>query len=290
MIHGSISKPVAGQPLARTIHSAMWLGSLVDAATQRNTTSYQPEQEQDRGIELLKAAWDGSPVTIPAYSLLGAIGVNDASIPSVEPRPRLQATLGRSALLMYTRTANFGDAKLIAYPVPVYYPIRVRVKDPTTVSGYQRKFIEGLPCGRKSGEYYVSADEGGMILVSKPYRDPVVTTGDYYCWAVADTVQTWDAVVVRPTTLSGYVDATDYLTGKGEFVAALLSMSPTQTTAEMHNDIVTNYRCTVTLRDPCEEYEDGTYIQLQYRNNEWKVVWASCEPICSLTGIAKEPA
>jgi hypothetical protein len=287
-MHGSLSKPVAGEPLARTIHSASWLGQLVDAATSRNTTSYPPEQVQDRGIELLTAAWDGSPATIPSYSLLGAIGINDSSTPTVEPRPRLQATLGRSALLMYTRTTNYGDAMLIAYPIPSNYPVRLRVQDPATLSGYQRKFIEGLPCGRKSGEYYASADQGGMVLISKPYRDPSVGSGDYYCWAIADTVHTWDAVVVRSS--GGYSNATEFLAGKGGFVAALLSTSPLQLTEDKHIDIVTKYRCTVTMRDPAEDYVDGTYIQIQYRNNEWKVVWASCAAITGLTGLAKEPA
>lgn len=282
---GLLIKPTPGQDLRKTIFSAAWVGRLVDAAT----ASPPPAPAEERGIELLQCAWEEEPVSVPSYSLVGALGINATSLPAVEPRPRLQGTLGRSNFLFYTKSDNHGDALLVAFPIPTSYPIRLRVEDPATLMGYQRKYIEGLPCGRKPDSHYVAADQGGLILISKPFRD-VDETGDYYCWAIQDTVQTWDAVVVKPSSSSDYVTATNFLTGRGKFVAALLSAKPDQLDADKNKDIITKYRCTVHMRDPADSYEDGTYIQIQYRNSEWKVMWSSCAPVSGLTGQAKEPA
>jgi hypothetical protein len=156
-------------------------------------------------------------------------------------------------------------------------------------AGYKRKFIEGLPCGRRDNEGTISAGEGGLILLTKPFKDPAEPAGDYYCWAMLDTVGEWEGVIVRPQS-SDATQGTDFLNARSTYVVALIAAKPYTVTADLLKDEVTAYRLDAHPRDPSETYEDGTHVIVKYMRNEWKVIWSSCAAIPGLTGRDKEPA
>ncbi len=271
----------SGDSLASTVHSAQWVNRVLDAVDSKPgySAGYQ-------NLKLLPYIANGTPTFIGAYGVCGAMGIDPVSAPASLPEPIMQATLGRSHFLYYTGLAdNHGEGTLVVSPIPEY-PILVRAKEPG--AGYQRKFIPGLPCGRAIDTDTISADEGGLILVTKPYREG--TSGAYWCWVMRDTVKIWDAVIVVQSGTLAPTDATNFLTGRGTYVAALLNRDPSTVPADALKDVVTKYRCDVHPRDPDETYEDGIHVKIAYNNGEWKVLWSSCEAISGLTGLTKEPA
>lgn len=290
-----LKKPIAGENGADTIFSAGWLGELVDAATGSRRQHYPEENRRSRlidGIVFKAYVKDGTPTAIKAHGVFGAFGINPAAAATIEPKPLMQSTLGRSHFIYRTgSTGSFAEATGQFYGFPIGdIPVRLRAKTPAA-SGYLRKYIPGLPCGRAIDRDDISADEGGLILVTKPFREGA--SGDYYCYVVRDSVQIWDAFIIKPSSAEPSpvsTPATAYLTGRGTYKAGFLTADPSTVAANRLKDIITDARITLHPRDPAETYEDGTYVQVIYRNNEWKVLWSSCAAVVGLTGKSQEPA
>lgn len=273
-----------GDLISATVNSAGYMNRIIAAAEK----GARRARAHDGAIQLAPYVYNGTPTTIKAYSLCGARGI-DGAAPTTEPEPILQATLGRSNLLYYTgEVDNLGEGYLWAYPIPET-PIRLRAKDFTGASGYVRKYVPGMPCGRAINEDTVSPDEGGLILVTKPYRE-TGSTGDFFCWAMKDTVQIWDAFIIVQSGTPAPTTPTDYLNGRGTYVAGLLTADPSNTPATALTETITKFRCDVHPRDPDETYVDGVHVKIYYSNGEWKVLWSSCEAVTGLTGKQREPA
>jgi hypothetical protein len=215
----TVRRPSAGEDFDQNIHSASWIGSLVDAVNQKAYAT--PPGEAVEGLALAPITLNSAAVNLQANTLVGALGFTAAATDR-ELRPKLQATLGRAPITLRVTNANFGDATVYAEYIQPGIPYRFKCRDTTADAGYKRKFIEGLPCGRRLNEGTISAGEGGLILLTKPFKDPAEATGDYYCWAMLDTVLEWEAVIVRPNS-SDSTQGTDFLNNRSTYVAGLIT-------------------------------------------------------------------
>jgi hypothetical protein len=282
----TVRRPSVGEDFDQNIHSASWLGSLVDEVNKKAYST--PPGSAVEGLELAPITLNGTPVNLQANTLVGAVGFT-ATATDRELRPKLQATLGRAPLTLRVTSANFGDATVYAEYLQPGIPYRLKCRDTTADVGYKRKFVEGAPCGRRDNEGTISAGEGGLILLTKPFKDPAESSGDYYCWAMLDTVEVWDAVIIKPAS-GDSTQGTAFLDNRSTYVAGIIAAKPYALTADLLKDEVTNCRVDVHPRDPSETYEDGTHVLIRYIRNEFRVIWSSCSAISGLTGKAKEPA
>jgi len=271
---GSLRVPAKGEPLSSSVHSAQWLGKLVASATGRANYNMDVAPNPP-SIDLLTPKVNGSKIAVPAWSVIGAVGATPGS-PTTEPvSGHMQGNVGRCQYLFYTTTDHTTAVdRIVAYPFLPGVAVRVRAAAATT-----RPYFPGSPVGRAVGATTIAPDEGGLILLNKPYN----SGGTWYAYVMLDTVNDWDAFIVKPAAGDG-TKATNFLTGRGSFTFGLLSANPADTTSTNLHDMVTTYRGTLRPRDPGEDYVDGQYVRIQYKWGEWKTVWSSCGAMTGCTG------
>lgn len=287
----SIAPPVPGGSLDQTIYSASWMSALVNAALGRSHVELDPPGVHPilckNPVQRATSGDTALPVELKAYSVVGIKGAVYEPSPTTEPRPFMQATLERAPLQGYvTHTLPAVDGQCWVIPFRPNEVVRVRVKMATPPT-YQRKFIPGLPVGRLQGDSAISAGGGGFILMAPPFTQ---NGTDYFAYVMPDPVNKWEGFIVRQSGATGTTEPTGILTGRGTYFAGLIRPESTTIVADFDHNETTDWRGVVNPRDPAETYLDGTYVKLEWLNNEWQVYWSSCAPVTGLTGKLKEPA
>lgn len=245
--------PFSGDSDAKTSGNAAWLATLRRAALGRNTQTL-PQPNPETGIPLLSTG-----VAIPACSLIGAISPPVPGAATMEPEPYLQATLTRSLYTFYTKIDYPSTVSIIeAFPFESGKPVRVRVNP--AAAYYQ----VGMPVGRMPTYNFLSADGGGLILLSLPYTPN--GGADYYAWVMLDQENLW------PVRYK-------------ELLYAAVQSERDPSTALAYLDMVNStgdYATNTSIEKPVVNrlkhisIEPLTYGEIRWRHGEWAPVIADC--------------
>lgn len=249
----SLRMPDKGDPLSDSVHSAAWMKALVQAAIGRSTTG-GAQKNADQFLEL--EHYSG---TLPALSVVGAIGATYPVSPASEPyRPYMKAHLGRSQLTLYTREDyTSANTRLIAYPFMANSPVRVKV----AATGADT-YVTGMPIGRLPGQISIKAGGGGLLLASLPYTPD--SGANYYCWVLPDLENRWKVRYKQPIPVATNAE-TSPSTGLA-YVDLLLS------TGNLTTSLL---EVTVTNRSTTTSFSEDEFGEIAWMQGEWRPVSAA---------------
>lgn len=276
----------AGQPATGTVLSERWWAQFYDAvgASQNVVPTGRGVKYRAGQYDTTGTPYDASVRFQPVKNIAGtAVALEDRRIFHARPvnafaedEPTMRASLAREMSCVYTNgpLATNSEGMFYGYPIGDD-PVEVKVDKDST-----KHWITGLPCGRKHNSDILVPEAGGLILLKEP-------NDSGFAWVVRDTVQIWDAVIIKKAGSSYPItDGTD----KSYRQRLVIGMIRNEVGAtDDQKDIVTGWRGELVFRDTNEadQYADGTRVRVDYKHGEWRLVWGGCNPVAWMSGLAE---